>query len=92
MLQGKVAGLRIYNKGGNPYDDALIRLRGLSTLDGNVSLLVVIDGIISGSLANLDPSDIESINILKDGLAAATHGFSGSAGVLLLQTKKGTAD
>ncbi len=58
LLKGKVAILSIYNKGGNPDDDALIRLRGLSTLGANVSLLVLIDGIITGSLANLDPSDI----------------------------------
>tara|TARA_B110000114_G_scaffold69815_1_gene74041 strand:- start:828 stop:1658 length:831 start_codon:yes stop_codon:yes gene_type:complete len=82
LLQGKVAGLSIYNKGGNLNDDAVIRLRGLYTLGANASPLVVIYGIISGSLANLDPSDIESINVLKDG----------SAGVLLVQTKKGTTD
>ena len=82
LLQGKVAGLSIYNKGGNLNDDAVIRLRGLYTLGANASPLVVIYGIISGSLANLDPSDIESINVLKDG----------PAGVLLVQTKKGTTD
>ena len=92
LLQGKVAGLSIYNKGGNPNDDAVIRLRGLSTLGANASPLVVIDGIIGGSLANLDPSDIESINVLKDGSAAAIYGSRGSAGVLLVQTKKGTTD
>ena len=82
LLQGKVVGLSIYNKGGNLNDDAVIRLRGLYTLGANASPLVVIYGIISGSLANLDPSDIESINVLKDG----------PAGVLLVQTKKGTTD
>jgi|TARA_B110000238_G_scaffold81529_1_gene89761 hypothetical protein len=82
LLQGKVAGLSIYNKGGNLNDDAVIRLRGLYTLGANASPLVVIYGIISGSLANLDPSDIESINVLKDG----------PAGVLLVQKNKGTTD
>ena len=82
LLQGKVAGLSIYNKGGNLNDDAVIRLRGLYTLGANASPLVVIYGIISGSLANLDPSDIESINVLKDG----------PAGVLLVQENKGTTD
>ncbi|MGY8867087.1 MAG: carboxypeptidase-like regulatory domain-containing protein [Methylophagaceae bacterium] len=74
LLQGKVAGLSIYNKVENPNDDAVIRLRGLSTLCANASPLVVIDGIIGGSLANLDPSDIESINVLKDGSAASING------------------
>ena len=82
LLQGKVAGLSIYNKGGNLNDDAVIRLRGLYTLGANASPLVVIYRIISGSLANLDPSDIESINVLKDG----------PAGVLLVQKNKGTTD
>ena len=91
LLQGKVAGLQIYNKGGNPNAGAQIRLRGISTTGANQSPLVVIDGVIGASLANVDPSDIASINVLKDASAAAIYGSRGSSGVILVTTKKGVA-
>lgn len=89
LLQGKVAGLSIYNKGGNPNDDAVIRLRGISTVGSNSQPLVVIDGVIGASLNNIDPNDIESMTVLKDGSAAAIYGTRGSAGVIIVTTKKG---
>ena len=91
LVQGKVAGLQIYNKGGNPNSGAQIRLRGLSTVGANSSPLVVIDGVIGASLANVDPTDIASINVLKDASAAAIYGSRGSSGVILVTTKKGVA-
>ena len=91
LLQGKVAGLTIYNRGGNPNASSTIRLRGLSTIGANSSPLVVIDGVIGASLDNVDPSDIESFNVLKDASAAAIYGSRGSSGVLLVTTKKGQA-
>ncbi len=91
LLQGKVAGLSIYNKGGNPNADAVIRLRGLSTIGANSSPLVVIDGVVGASLSNVDPNDIASINVLKDGSAAAIYGSRGSSGVILVTTKTGKA-
>lgn len=91
LLQGKVAGLSIYNKGGNPNADATIRLRGISTVGANSQPLVVIDGVIGASLNNVDPSDIASINVLKDGSAAAIYGTRGSSGVILVTTKTGKA-
>jgi len=89
LLQGKVAGLSIYNKGGNPNDDAVIRLRGISSVGSNSSPLIVIDGVIGASLNNVDPSDIESMTVLKDGSAAAIYGSRGSSGVIIVTTKKG---
>jgi iron complex outermembrane receptor protein len=89
LLQGKVAGLSIYNKGGNPNSAATIRLRGLSTVGANVSPLVVVDGVVGASLDNVDPNDIESINVLKDGSAAAIYGSRGSSGVIIVTTKGG---
>ncbi|SMC44740.1 SusC/RagA family TonB-linked outer membrane protein [Cellulophaga tyrosinoxydans] len=89
LLQGKVAGLSIYNKGGNPNASATIRLRGVSTIGGNTEPLVVIDGILGQSLSNVDPSDIENITVLKDGSAAAIYGTRGSSGVILVTTKSG---
>ena len=73
LLQGKVAGLSIYNRGGNPNGTPVIRLRGLSSIGSNVQPLIVIDGIVGGSLENLDPNDIESINVLKDGSAVLDY-------------------
>jgi TonB-dependent starch-binding outer membrane protein SusC len=89
LLQGKVPGLSIYNKGGNPNSTATIRLRGISTVGANTEPLVVIDGVIGASLENLDPNDIESISVLKDGSAAAIYGSRGSSGVILVTTKSG---
>jgi TonB-linked SusC/RagA family outer membrane protein len=89
LLQGKVAGLSVYNKGGDPNSPATIRLRGLSTVGANVSPLVVVDGVVGASLDNVDPNDIESINVLKDGSAAAIYGSRGSSGVIIVTTKGG---
>ena len=91
LLQGKVAGLSIYNRGGDPNANAVIRLRGISTVGANVQPLVVIDGVLGASLDNVDPSDIETINVLKDGSAAAIYGSRGSSGVILVTTKRGSS-
>lgn len=91
LIQGKVAGLSISKPGGDPNGTYEIRLRGLSTVGANTQPLVVIDGIIGGSLANVDPNDIESIDVLKDGSAAAIYGTRGSSGVILVTTKSGRA-
>lgn len=89
LLQGKVAGLSIYNKGGNPNEDAVIRLRGISTVGSNSQPLIVIDGVIGASLNNIDPSDIANMTVLKDGSAAAIYGSRGSSGVIIVTTKSG---
>jgi TonB-linked SusC/RagA family outer membrane protein len=90
LLQGKVAGLSVYNRGGDPNSNAVIRLRGISTVGANVAPLVVVDGVIGASLDNVDPNDIESVNVLKDGSAAAIYGSRGSSGVIIVTTKKGS--
>ncbi len=89
LMQGKVAGLQVYNRGGDPNAESVIRLRGISSVGANSQPLVVIDGIIGASLQNLDPNDIENINVLKDGSAAAIYGSRGSSGVIIVTTKKG---
>lgn len=91
LLQGKVSGLSIYNKGGNPNEDPVVRLRGISTIGANSEPLVIVDGVVGASLNNVDPNDIASINVLKDGSAAAIYGTRGSAGVILVTTKSGGA-
>ncbi|PHS54349.1 MAG: SusC/RagA family TonB-linked outer membrane protein [Lutibacter sp.] len=89
LLQGKVAGLTISNRGGDPNSSGAIRLRGISTIGANTEPLIVVDGLIGGSMSNIDPNDILSINVLKDGSAAAIYGTRGSSGVILIVTKKG---
>jgi TonB-linked SusC/RagA family outer membrane protein len=89
LLQGKVAGLNIARPGGNPNGGFNMRLRGISSIGENAEPLVVIDGVIGGSLSTVDPNDIESMDVLKDGSAAAIYGTRGSAGVILVTTKTG---
>jgi len=90
LIEGKVPGLTISTQGANPNSDAQIRLRGVSSFGGNQEPLVVIDGIIGGNLDNVDPNDIESIEVLKDASASAIYGTRGSAGVILVTTRKGS--
>jgi len=89
LLQGKVAGLTAYNKGGDPNSNATIRLRGISTIGGSAEPLIIIDGNPGGDLGAVDPNDIENITVLKDGSAAAIYGTRGSSGVILVTTKSG---
>ncbi|MES1225908.1 MAG: TonB-dependent receptor plug domain-containing protein, partial [Bacteroidota bacterium] len=90
LLQGKVAGLSISRAGGNPNKGFDIRLRGLSTIGAGTSPLVVIDGQVGADLNTVDPNDIKSIDILKDGSSAAIYGTRGSAGVIIITTKGGS--
>ncbi len=89
LLQGRVAGLNITSPGGDPNATVNIRLRGVGTVGANAEPLVVIDGIIGGSLSTVDPNDILSIDVLKDGSAAAIYGSRGGSGVILVTTKSG---
>ncbi|MEP1257115.1 carboxypeptidase-like regulatory domain-containing protein, partial [Algoriphagus sp.] len=88
LLQGKVAGLSITRPGGNPNAGFQVRLRGLSTFGANSAPLIVLDGVIGANLDNVDPNDIQSIDVLKDGSAAAIYGARGSSGVILITTTR----
>jgi len=90
LLQGKVAGLSIARPGGNPNAGFEIRLRGLSTIGAGTQPLVVIDGQIGADLNSIDPNDIKSMDVLKDGSSAAIYGTRGSAGVIIVTTKTGS--
>lgn len=90
LVQGKIAGLTISSTGGgDPNSSPTIRLRGISSFGATQEPLVVIDGIIGGSLENVDPNDVASIDVLKDASAAAIYGTRGSAGVVVITTKNG---
>ena len=91
LLQGKVAGLTISRPGGNPNQGFGVRLRGLGTIGANSQPLVVIDGVPGGNLNSIDPNDVASIDVLKDGSAAAIYGTRGASGVILITTKRGEA-
>ena len=87
LLQGKVAGLNVARVGSNPNEGFTLRLRGLSTFGANAEPLIIIDGVTGGSLDSVDPSDIETVNVLKDAAAAAIYGTRGSSGVIIITTK-----
>ena len=87
LLKGKVAGLSIIQPDADPTSTSQIYLRGVTTLESGTEPLVIIDGIPS-SLSLVAPEDIESIDILKDGSAAAIYGTRGTNGVILITTKK----
>ncbi|WP_027125096.1 SusC/RagA family TonB-linked outer membrane protein [Gelidibacter mesophilus] len=90
LIQGKVAGLQITRAGGNnPNSGVSIQLRGVTSISGTGSPLIVIDGIPGGNLDLLQQNDIESFDVLKDGAAAAIYGTRGTNGVILITTKKG---
>ena len=88
LIKGKVAGLTIANGSGDPNAASSIRLRGIISLEGGNSPLVLVDGL-EGSLSTVAPENIESIDVLKDASAAAIYGTRGAAGVILITTKAG---
>lgn len=90
MLQGKVAGVSVTPLSGQPGAGVSIRVRGLGSLGGNTEPLWVIDGVVGASSADLNPNDIETISILKDGSAAALYGSRGANGVVQVTTKRAT--
>ena len=91
-LQGKAAGVTILNTSGAPGSGATIRVRGYSSNGGNLGPLLIVDGLQVGSINYLDPSMIESIEILKDAASASIYGAQAGNGVILITTKTGAAD
>ncbi len=87
LLQGKVAGLTIATPSGNPTSSSQIVLRGTATLNSSTQPLILVDGI-PGDLNTVAPDDIESIDVLKDGSAAAIYGTRGTNGVILITTRQ----
>lgn len=87
LLQGKVAGLSIASPGGSPVENSQIILRGINSINAGSQPLILIDNI-PGNLRTVAPEDIESIDVLKDGAAAAIYGTRGTNGVILITTRK----
>lgn len=90
MLQGKVAGVVVTPTSGQPGAGVSIRVRGTGSIGASKEPLWVIDGVVGGTSADLNPNDIEAISILKDGSATALYGSRGANGVVLVTTKRGT--
>ena len=89
LLSGKASGVNISQANSEPGGNLNISVRGAGSINSSNSVLVVIDGLPGGSTSNLNPSDIESIEILKDASAAAIYGTRAANGVVLITTKKG---
>lgn len=87
LLQGKVAGLGIVMPNGDPTSSSQIVLRGIGSLKGDRVPLVIVDGV-PGDMSTVAPEDIESIDVIKDGSAAAIYGTRGNNGVIFITTKK----
>lgn len=88
LVKGKVAGLTIAKGSGDPNAESTIRLRGVISLMGSTTPLVLIDGV-EGGLGTVAPENIASIDVLKDASAAAIYGTRGANGVILITTKSG---
>lgn len=89
-LQGSVTGLRVINVSGQPGAEPKITLRGGATITGsNNNALIIVDGVIRDSMNDLNPGDIESIQVLKDAASTAIYGARANGGVILVETKKG---
>ncbi|GAA4452608.1 TonB-dependent receptor [Nibrella saemangeumensis] len=90
-LQGRVPGVSVTNNS-SPGSEPVVRIRGVGSISLNPNPLYVIDGVPSGGLNNLDPKDIESLEVLKDASAAAIYGSRAANGVILITTKKGSTN
>lgn len=101
MLQGRVTGVQVGSSSGQPGGMASVRVRGVSSINGVVSPIYVVDGvrIASGDLttgnttanilASMNPDDIENITVLKDAVSTAVYGADAGAGVIIITTKSG---
>ncbi|WP_280765640.1 TonB-dependent receptor [Parabacteroides sp. PFB2-10] len=87
-LQGKAAGVQILNTSGAPGSQSSIQIRGYSS-NSRTSPLIIVDGLKVTDLNYLDPENVESIEILKDGASAAIYGIEAGNGVILISTKSG---
>jgi len=90
-LQGKVSGVQIENNGAEPGGDANVFVRGVSSLTNSYPLYVI-DGTFADNMSYINPKDIERIEVLKDASAAAIYGSRAANGVVIIQTKRGTAN
>ena len=90
-LQGKTAGVQIYSGSARPGSAPQVRIRGISS-NGSCDPLYVVDGRVASDISGIDPNDIASMEVLKDGASAAIYGAAAGNGVVLITTKKGSGN
>ncbi len=88
-LQGTAPGVAVQSSNGMPGNPLSVRIRGTNSITGSNEPLYVIDGYIGGSIGSINPSDIESLEILKDASASAIYGSRASNGVVIITTRAG---
>ena len=91
LIQGRVAGLTISRTSFDPNAGAQIQLRGVSSISAGRSPLIIVDGVPGADMSALAQDEIESIEVLKDGSAAAIYGTRGTNGVIIITTRSGRA-
>ncbi|MBN2862665.1 MAG: SusC/RagA family TonB-linked outer membrane protein, partial [Bacteroidales bacterium] len=91
IMQGRSAGVNVTTISGAPGGTTSIRIRGSNSITGSNEPLYVIDGFVGGDISTVNPTDIGSIQILKDASSTAIYGSRGANGVVLITTKSGTA-
>jgi len=88
-LTGQIAGVQVISKSGMPGESTMVRIRGVGSITAGSEPLYVVDGFPTDNIQTLNPSDIESIDILKDASSTAIYGSRGSNGVIIINTKRG---
>ncbi|MFZ4707733.1 MAG: SusC/RagA family TonB-linked outer membrane protein [Bacteroidales bacterium] len=89
-IQGKIAGVSVTKKGGDPNGGFDIKIRGASSMSTSTSPLYVVDGVPGVDPTTIAPEDIESYNVLKDASSSAIYGSRGANGVIIITTKRGS--
>ena len=91
-LQGIASGVQVTSTSGQPGESGKIRIRGVGSINGSSEPLIVVDGMpFEGNMSSINPSDIETMTVLKDAASNALYGSRGANGVILITTKRGRA-
>jgi len=89
-LEGAAPGIQVNNSYGEPGSSPSIRIRGISSVNGNNNPAIVVDGVVfGGNIADINPADIQSISVLKDATSGSLYGNRAAAGVIVITTKRG---
>ena len=89
-ISGLVAGVQVQTTNAQPGSEMRIRVRGGNSLNGSNEPLIVVDGVIGADLNQINPNDVEAVDVLKDASATAIYGARGANGVIIVTTKRGT--
>ena len=90
LLQGQSAGVQVISGSGKPSGGFSVRIRGTNSINASSEPLYVVDGVPTNDTRSINPSDIDTITVLKDASSAAIYGAQGANGVVIITTKRGT--